>query len=163
MYHRLRAFLLPVVAFTLFAAGCAKQYLPNTDVEDTDDNRRAVMFCEKYRKAVERRDAAGILAMVSPKYYEDGGNVDASDDLDFDGLKEYLSQQFADSKAIRYEIRYRRIIWKPEVRQAFVDYTYSASFKIPGPEGKDEWRRLISENRLVLSVEGEDFKILAGL
>lgn len=163
MPNRLRVILWSTVALVLLIVGCAKDYIPNTDVEDTEDNRRAVTFCEKYRKAVERRDVATILGMVSPKYYEDGGNVDATDDLDFDGLKEFLAGEFAGSKAIRYEIRYRRITWLEEQKQAFVDYTYSASFKIPGPEGKDEWRRTIAENRLVLSVEGENFKILSGL
>ena len=144
-------------------SGCAKNYIPNTDVEDNEDNRRVVNFCEAYRKAVERRDAAKILSMVSESYYEDGGNVDASDDLDYDGLKEFLTGSFGESKAIRYEIRYRRIQWARESKRVYVDYTYSASFKIPGPDDKDEWRRTVAENRLELVQYGDSFLILSGL
>lgn len=163
MLNRARFLLTVTASAMLLLVGCAKKYIPNTDVEDSEDNRRVIAFCETYRKAVERRDIARILGMVSPKYYEDGGNVDASDDLDFEGLKAFLMNEFKESKAIRYEIRYRRVLWSEEGDRVFVDYTYSASFKIPGPEKTDEWRRTVAENRLVLAVEGENFKILGGL
>lgn len=163
MLNRARFLLIVTVAALLLLVGCSKKYIPNTDVEDSEDNRRVIAFCEVYRKAVERRDIARILGMVSPNYYEDGGNVDASDDLDFEGLKAFLTNEFKESKAIRYEIRYRRVVWPEDAERVFVDYTYSASFKIPGPEDADEWRRTVAENRLILSVEGETFKILSGL
>jgi len=54
-------------------------------------------------------------------------------------------------------------VWSEESDRVFVDYTYSASFKIPGPEEKDEWRRTVAENRLELLVDGENFKIASGL
>jgi hypothetical protein len=158
-----RLLLSAIVLTLLLLAGCTKNYIPNTDVEDTEDNRRVVTFCETYRKAVERRDIGRILSMVSPRYYEDGGNVDASDDLDYEGLKAFMMNEFRESKAIRYEIRYRRVVWSEEADRVFVDYTYSASFKIPGPEEKDEWRRTVAENRLELLVDGENFKIASGL
>ena len=42
----IRRWMLPA----LFAiAGCATHYIPNTDVEDSDENRRVISFCEKYR------------------------------------------------------------------------------------------------------------------
>lgn len=161
MVNRVR--FLIVATLLLLLAGCTKKYIPNTDVEDTEQNRNVVSFCEKYRKAVERRDVAEILGMVSPKYYEDGGNVDASDDLDYRGLKDYITDRFKESRAIRYEIRYRRVVWAEEAERVYVDYTYSASFKIPGPENKDEWKRKVAENRLELKPDGESFKILSGL
>ena len=74
--------------------GCHTQYIPNTDVEDTDENRRIVQFCEEYRKAVEARNIAILLKLAHPTYYEDGGNLDAADDLDFAGLREYLEEEF---------------------------------------------------------------------
>ena len=156
--------LFSIAAFLLLLlVGCTKNYIPNTDVEDTEDNRRVISFCEAYRKAVERRDVGKILSMVSSQYYEDGGNVDASDDIDFEGLKAFLMKEFRESKAIRYEIRYRRVLWSKESDRLFVDYTYSASFKIPGHEDKDEWRRIVAENRLELLVMGDKFQIVAGL
>ncbi|HEU4404906.1 MAG TPA: hypothetical protein VFS43_06400 [Polyangiaceae bacterium] len=163
------ALRLPPVAaaLTLLAAlgpaGCATRYIPNTDVEDTDENREVVKFCERYRKALEEQNVGIILSLVSPRYYEDGGNVDPTDDLDYEGLREWLQGRFQDTRAIRYEIRYRRI-QKGEQNRVNVIYTYSASYKIPGlKEQQDEWRHTVAENRLELVPEGSTFKIVAGM
>jgi len=147
-----------VVALTL--TGCATHYIPNTDVEDNDENRRIIAFCEKYRHAVEERNVPLLLDMASPRYYEDGGNVDATDDMDFAGLREYLEGRFKDTRAIRYEIRYRRV--KRAQEKIFVEYTYTASYKIPGLKG-EEWRHTVADNRLELVADQASFKILAGM
>lgn len=150
-----------VVCVLLGVVGCRTQYLPNTDVEDTDENRKVIGFCEEYRRAVEGRKTGLLLQLAHPSYYEDGGNVDASDDIDYAGLKDYLEQRFRETKAIRYEIRYRRI-GKGRKDAVLVDYTYSASYKIPTPQG-DIWRRTVADNRLELVPHGESYKIVAGM
>jgi len=142
-------------------AGCATRYIPNTDVEDTDANRRVIDFCEQYRHAVETRNVPVLLKLADPKYYEDGGNADASDDLDFAGLKDYLEDRFRETRAIRYEIRYRRV-GEGRKNSIFVDYTYSASYKIPTPTG-DLWRRRVADNRLEIVPQGDSFRILSGM
>src|SRR5947199_9216204 len=78
---------LTIALFGALAMGCTTHYIPNTDVEDTEDNRRVIDFCEQYRHAVENRNIPRLLQLVDPRYYEDGGNADSSDDMDFDGLK----------------------------------------------------------------------------
>jgi hypothetical protein len=150
-----------VLIFIFTVAGCATHYIPNTDVEDTDDNRKVIAFCEKYRHAVEERNVPLLLDMASPSYYEDGGNVDATDDMDYAGLREYLEGRFKDTRAIRYEIRYRRIE-RAKQNRILVEYTYSASYKIPGLKG-DEWRHTVADNRLELVPEQAAYKILAGM
>jgi hypothetical protein len=156
---------LPLVSLLLAASvgvlpGCTTHYIPNTDVEDTEHNRKLVAFCEQYRHAVERKNIGMLLKLASPKYYEDGGNVDASDDIDYAGLQEYLSTKFQDAKAIRYEIRYRRVVEDENV--FYVDYTFSASYRIPGTKG-EEWRRKVDDNRLELVTHNDEFKIVAGM
>ncbi|MEJ7730142.1 MAG: hypothetical protein WKG00_13090 [Polyangiaceae bacterium] len=142
--------------------GCTTHYIPNTDVEDTDDNRKLISFCEKYRHAVELKNIGLLLKLASPKYYEDGGNVDASDDLDYAGLRDYLTNRFQDARSIRYEIRYRRVVKEDD--RIFIDYTYSASYRIPGSEG-EEWRRKVDDNRLELipTTNEDEFLIMAGM
>lgn len=161
------------LVFVLSAStGCAEHYIPNTDVEDTADNRDVIEFCEKYRKAVERKDVEGMLKLISPDYYEDGGNADASDDMDYAGFKKWLTGEsaeedadqpsFQDVTAIRHEIRYRRIVREKD--RIFVDYTFSASFRIPTAHG-DQWKRKVDDNRLELvpgDSEGE-FQIISGM
>jgi len=152
----LAAFVLASAALT----GCATHYIPNTDVEDSEENRKIIAFAEKYRHAVEDKNTAALLSMASPDYYEDGGNVDPGDDIDFAGLKDYLAGTFQDARAIRYEIRYRRILHEDDV--IYVDYTYSASYRIPGRKG-EEWRRKVEDNRLELVPYQNEFRIVAGM
>jgi hypothetical protein len=156
--------LLPrllIALLPLGSLGCTTQLIPNTDLEDTAENRSLVEFCELYRHAVERRDIDKLLSYAHPDYYEDGGNVDATDDLDYAGLKTYLEGEFVRARAIRYEIHYRRIL-KNERNGWDIDYTYSASYKLP--EGDAEvWHREVAENELVLVAAGDSFKILSGM
>jgi hypothetical protein len=153
------AFALSLVATSV--VGCAPQYIPNTDVEDTSENHRILEFCEKYRHSVEERDVDALLAMVSPRYFETGGNAKSNDDIDYGGLRAYLTTKFKMTKAIRYEIRYRKIS-EQENRIINVDFTYTASFQIPTAKG-DEWKRSVRDDRLQLIREDDSYKILAGM
>jgi len=155
---QLASALLPLV---LFASACTKHYIPNTDVEDNDDNRKVISFCEKYRHAVEERNVPALLGMASQSYFEDGGNVDGADDMDYTGLREYLEGRFKDTRAIRYEIRYRKINRGTRER-IFVEYTYAATYRIPGLKG-EEWRHAVADNRLELVPDQVAFKIVAGM
>jgi hypothetical protein len=150
-----------VLLVALCSGACAREYIPNTDVEDNEFNRKVVDFCEGYRHAVERRNVGMLLKLADQKYYEDGGTSDTSDDLDYAGLKEYLEGKFRDVKAIRYEVRYREVT-RGRNEEVYVAFTYSASYKIPTAKG-DVWRRRVSDNRLELLPDGEKFRIVAGM
>ena len=141
--------------------GCSQQLIPNTDLEDTPENRSLVEFCELYRHAVEHRDIDKLLSLAHADYYEDGGNVDATDDLDYAGLKAYLESEFVRARAIRYEIHYRRIL-KNDRDGWDIAYTYSASYKLPDGEA-EVWHREVSDNQLVLVAAGDSYKIVAGM
>lgn len=143
------------------ATGCQPPLIPNTDVEDSEENRRIIEFCEVYRKSVERRDVPRLLKLTHPSYYEDGGTADTSDDMDRDQLAEYLRDKFSDTRGIRYEIRYRRI-GEGRNKTVFVDYTYSASYKVKAEAGM-VWRRSVEDNRLELLPEEDTYKILSGM
>lgn len=151
-----------VVVLGLASGACSKTYIPNTDVEDTSANRKVIAFCEEYRHAVEDKDVGKLLNMASPRYFEDGGNTNPEDDMDYDGLKESLTSTFVKTQTIRYEIRYRRV-QVAENKRVYVEYTYSASYRIPGLKGGEEWKHTVADNRLELLPEGEGYKILAGM
>lgn len=159
--------LLAGLAFSSLVA-CSHDFIPNTQVEDSDFNRQVIAYCEDYRHAVERRNTEGLLKMADPKYYEDGGTIDTSDDLDLAGLQEYLHANFKKTTQIRYEIFYRDISFG-RANQVYVDYTYSASYKVPvptvpgAPPTPDVWRRRVADNRLELVQDGEKFRILSGM
>lgn len=155
-----RKALLALAFASLTVSGCATRYIPNTDVEDTEENRKIIEFCEKYRHAVEDKNTGTLISLASTDYYEDGGNVDPADDIDYAGLKAYITGTFQDARAIRYEMRYRRIMKEADV--ILVDYTYSASYRIQGLK-TEEWRRKVDDNRLELVPYQNEFRIIGGM
>jgi hypothetical protein len=162
----IRQAILPLV-FALSA--CSSSNIPNTDVEDTSQNRKVITFCEQYRHAVEEKNIGQLLKMVHPRYHEDGGNTNNEDDLDLEGLRGYLTDTFTKAQQIRYEIRYRKVTFH-ETNHVYVDYTYAASYKIPGSkteaastDPKFEWRHVVQDNRLDLVPDGDSYKIIAGM
>ncbi len=150
-----------LASFAIVSVACASSNIPNTDVEDTGQNRKVVTFCEQYRHAVEEKNVGQLLKMASPRYREDGGNTNSEDDLDYEGLRGYLTQTFLKAQQIRYEIRYRKVTFT-ETNHVYVDYTYASSYKIPGVKG-DEWKHTVADNRLDLVPDGETYKIIAGM
>jgi hypothetical protein len=143
------------------SGGCSKAYIPNTDVEDTSENRKVVLFCETYRRAVEEKDVGQLLKLASDRYYEDGGNTNVEDDIDYAGLKDYLTSSFLKTKTVRYEIRYRKVTFT-EKKEIYIDYTYAASYRLPGVKS-DEWRHAVADNRLVLVPVEDTYKIVSGM
>jgi hypothetical protein len=81
--------------------------------------------------------------------------------MDYGGLHDYLEGRFKDTRAIRYEIRYRRV-GRHSPSRVMVEYTYTASYRIPGMRG-EEWRHTVADNRLELVPDQDSFKILTGM
>lgn len=181
--------LTSALFFGMSLVGCATGRIPNTDIADNSENRAVVNFCERYRRAVEAKDARTLLTLASPQYYEDAGTPRGEDDYGFDGLQRLLTVWVDDVREIRYEMRYRRIVVDPErPSRLFVDYTYSSSYTLRRPEAlvtesaprsalhidpvrntatirqDDEvWYRRVADNRLELERNGEDFRIVSGM
>jgi hypothetical protein len=152
---------LRIAFVALAAAGCSRTYIPNTDVEDTSPNREVVVFCEQYRHAMEERNVGALLKLMSPGYFEDGGNTKNDDDADYDKIHDFLTGDFLKTSGIRYEIRYRRVTFA-ENNHVFVDYTYAAAWKLPGVKS-DEWHHKVADNRLDLVRDADSFKIIGGM
>lgn len=159
--HTLFCALLGIATLAPVAMGCGKGYIVNTSVPDTGENRKVIGFCETYRTSVEARDITKLLAMTHPSYFEDGGNADPKDDIDYRGFEAFMRDLFSKTSTVRYEIRYRKVSFL-EPNRVLVDYTYSASFKIP-TQTEDEWHRKVDDNRLELMREGDTFKIVSGM
>lgn len=151
-----------LAAAALLATGCAKNYIPNTEVEDTEENRSIIEFCESYRIALEARDLVKILSVVSDDYYEDSGTPVGTDDYDRVGLERVLAARFERVEAIRYDIRYRRILYYPD--RVEVLYSFYGRFQVASEgEGEPRWFSKVGDNRLVLARTQGGLRILSGL
>jgi hypothetical protein len=152
-----------LLASVLALAGCAESLIPNTDVEDTPENEAVVDFCEQYRIALEARDVARIMLLVADDYYEDGGSPAGTDDYDRQGLEQVLRSRFARTEDIRYDIRYRRVVYFPDRVEVY--YSFYGRYQVGGAAtGTDaRWFSKVGDNRLVLARTPDGFKILSGL
>src|SRR5690349_24419355 len=100
-----------LVSAGLLMMGCSHETIPNTRVEDNEANREVVDFVEKYRKAVETRDIATLMALASRDYFDDMGTPSGSDDVDYDALKAGLVRLRQEVIDARYQISYRSLTY----------------------------------------------------
>ena len=142
------------------AAGCAGELIPNTDVPDSGPNREAIRFVEEYRHAVERRNVGEILALVSPRFFDDNGTPSTDDDRDLERLRDELAAVAERLLEVRYEMRYRNVSYRTD--RILVDYTYTSSFKVATPEG-DRWETRLNDNRIELVREDGELRIISGI
>jgi hypothetical protein len=152
-----------LLALSLLAlTACARNVIPNTEVEDTPETRDVVDFVEKYRKAVVARDVDKLITMASADYYDDMGTPSGEDDVDQEALGERLRSTFGtELLAVHYDIRYRDVTFLPT--KVLVDYTYIGRFRINSPDGP-RWERRLADNRMVLGKLGNGtYTIMSGM
>jgi hypothetical protein len=154
------AVLLLLVASAL-SSGCAATLIPNTDVEDTAENRDVLVFVESYRHAVESRDVGKLLSLAAPDYLDHNGTVTGSDDIDLESLRAKITALRDEIQDVRFEIRYRRVTFRGE--RVYVDLTYTGSFRIGETGGGHHWSRRLSDQRMVLVRKDGSFLILSGM
>jgi len=153
--------VLALAAALVCGSACATvNLIPGTKVADTRANREILDVCERYRHAMEDRDAATLLSLAHPNYYEDSGTPLANDDYGYDGLKDVLQRRLSALKTLRYNIEYRRV--NIEGHHAEVDIRYDASFQIATEMG-DRWSRKMNDKRIELENDGKRWLITAGM
>jgi ketosteroid isomerase-like protein len=149
------AALLALVAF----AGCARK-IPDTDIEDSTDSRAIVSVIDQYRKALDRRDAAAILALVSRSYFDDAGTSDPSDDLDFAQLSKALPASLKGLSDVKLELAVSKIEVKGD--SATADLLYDSRYRVATPRGEVA-KRDSDVHRMKLHREDGAWKISSGL
>jgi hypothetical protein len=109
---------------------------------------------------MEERDAASLLALAHPQYYEDSGTPLAQDDYGYIGLRDVLAKRLGQLKTLRYNIEYRKI--DVEGSRAKVDLRYDASFQLATEMG-DRWERKQNDKRIELENDGKRWLIISGM
>jgi len=140
--------------------GCAHSRIPNTSIADTEENRTILALVEDYTKAMENLDSAAVLSLVSPRYYEDNGNSDKSDDYDYRELKEKLAQEFERTKKIQLEMRVDNIVIEEKKAYAYIYYTYRAQSEYPTGL---KWSTDSDRSRIVFEQTNGRWLMVAGL
>lgn len=148
-----------VLGLTALSA-CAHANIPGTEIEDTDDNRKILSLVEEYKNAVERLDVAAVMALVSPRFYENNGNTDESDDYDYNGLASTLKENFERTKAMQLVLRIDDI--QVEDNSAYAEFYYEIRAHNDYPSGL-KWETETDRSRLRFERVEDKWLIVAGL
>ena len=132
--------------------------LMNPDMQVVNDFLTVV---EKYRRSMERLDAAAVLTLVHPAYQDHAGTPQPSDDIDYNGLKELLRTRFKRTSKVRYRIEYLEVRIKGQ--EVEVDTYLDATFVYQEPKANARWGRLVGHNRFRLLKDGSAWRFTAGL
>jgi hypothetical protein len=114
-------------------AACAPSLIPGTQVEDTRENRAVYQVIQTYREAMDRRDAAAVLALVAPDYFDTGGTPAPEDDVNRPLLEERLPQDLARLDAVKLDLGVRKIEVKGD--RADVEIFYDGWYRVKTPGG----------------------------
>jgi len=148
-----------ILLASLSLVACSKK-IPNTDIDDTKENRAVLGVVETYRKAFDAKDVKGIMAVVSPTYYDDAGTSDPTDDVDYKSLPQVLTETFLKLPDVKLELGVTDIRVKGD--SATVELFYDAKYRISTPRHEIP-KRDSDVQRLVMKLEGGGWKIVSGL
>jgi ketosteroid isomerase-like protein len=155
--------LLPTLAVPLAVlalSGCAGRRIPGTDIKDNADTRAVVAAIDAYRQAAERRDAGAVLALVSPKYFDDAGTPDPGDDVDYGQLKKRITDDYQRITALRLDMGVKRIDVEGDKASAYV--FYDEHYRIATKAGEVA-KQASDQHRMLLVREGGAWKFVSGL
>ncbi len=151
---------LPLVLALAVLAACAPRRIPGTDIRDTGDNRAVYDVIHAYQQALERRDAAGVLALVAPDYFDNAGTPDPADDMDRARLEKTLPADLAKLEGVRLELTIRDISAQGDAATAEV--FYEGYYRVHTPSGAVP-RRDADVHQLHLKKVNGEWKIASGL
>lgn len=148
------------LAAALLLAACTVHRIDATDIEDTADNRAVYEVIQAYAEALQRRDAAGMLALASPEYFDNGGTADPSDDLDFARLEKTLPTDLAKLESLRVKVDVRNIVVEKDA--AVADIWSDGWYRIQTPSGAVS-KRDQDLHRMRLVRKDGAWKIISGM
>jgi ketosteroid isomerase-like protein len=148
--------LLPLLLLT---AACASKRIPGTELEDNDDTRAILAVMERYRSALEAKDARAIQALVATSFREDAGTETPEDDLTYANLDEHLSNLFQQLDNPKVELSVRRVDIQDELATAI--YYWNATWKMPSLTTRGQNDSEL-EQMLLQKIDGQ-WKIVSGI
>ena len=122
-----------LLVLALAAAGCAPSLIPGTQLKDTADNRAVYQVVQSYREAMDRRDAAAVLALVAPDYFDTAGTPAPEDDVNRALLEQRIPQDLSRVDAVKLEVTVRKISVAGDRAEAEV--FYDGWYRVKTPSG----------------------------
>ena len=158
----MRGLLATVAVAALALSACAARKIPGTDIDDTSETRAVLDVVNKYRQAVESKNAQAIIDLAHESFKDDGGSSSPEDDLDYKSLFTELPGRFQKVDDVRLDVNVRRIEFDADQKAARVTYTYTMSFKMPSLTSKPQTESDIKQMTLT-RVGEKDWRITSGI
>jgi hypothetical protein len=149
------------IVFLLAASACSPRLLPGTEIEETRDTRAIYDTVLAYRQAMEKRDAAAVLALVSPDYLDQSGTGTPEDDVDRGELERRLAEDLATVDPLKLNFTIRRI--DVTGNQAAAEIFYDSWYRVKTPGGGVVPRRDSDVHRMQLKRADKAWLFTSGL
>jgi hypothetical protein len=143
----------------LLLAACAARQIPGTQIADTQDTRAILQVMERYRSALEARDAQALQQLVSQNFRDNAGTDDPADDLTYENLPQALPALFSRLESPQVELDVRRVEVKDGL--ATVIYYWNATWRMPSLQSAP--RRESELEQMVLERQEGGWRIVSGL
>ncbi|HSA32373.1 MAG TPA: hypothetical protein P5077_01460 [bacterium] len=170
----MKATLLCLLASGSLLISCATANIQGTDIPDTPQNRAVIQVFFEYVEAVKAQNADKLLALVSEHYLDANGTDDATDDVDYEGVKKFVnSDAYRNIRAVSTFFIVKDMSVSPDEQTAKILYYYEVRIKTdrlaPPEEGSSinsdtqKWLKETEVNQMLLKKEGDKWKIVSGL
>lgn len=153
---------LIVAAAAVAVIGCTPRKIPGTDLDDTDDTRAILDVMEKYRSALEKRDAQTIITLADESFKDDGGSANPDDDYNYQDLYTKLPETLKKLGDIRVEFSVRKIELSEDTQSARATYTYTQSYVMPGLASRKQSDSEIKQ-MILKKADNNVWKIVSGV
>jgi ketosteroid isomerase-like protein len=124
---------LALAVLLALAAACGPRLLPGTQVKETADTRAIYDVIARWVKAMNERNAPGVLELVSDDYFDDAGTPDPADDLDRAALEKAVVTDLARVEGSKLGVTIRRIDVEGEAATA--ELFYDSYYRVQTPAG----------------------------
>ncbi len=129
-------------------------------MQDTKANREVYGVLKAYVEAMQKKDAAAVLALTAPDYFDNAGTPTPEDDLDRASLERALAGDLSKVDSLKLELGVKKI--EVDGEQAMADVYYDNYFRVVIPGGAVP-KRESDLHRMVFLRVGKDWKIVSGL
>ncbi len=144
----------------LLLGACATRNIPGTQIADTRETRDIINVLERYRAALEARNAEAVQQLISPSFRDNAGTESPEDDLTYENIAQVLPTLFEQIEAPKVDMDIRQVEVKPD-GTAIVTYYWNASWRMPSLAEKPQ--RQSELERMILQREDGKWLIVSGL
>lgn len=151
---------LAALALTFLSlAACSHNTIAGTNIPDDPQTRAVLEVLNKYKEAMEERNAPAVLALAAASYY-DTSRVNRP--IDYATLQKELPIDLGKLAGVRLELTIKDV--KIDGRKANVDYFQVLRYAVRLPDGNEKWEPPQSDDARMKFVEADGaWKIASGL